>query len=140
MSTLWTPDGERPIRRAEPSAPTSPAGRADAGSEDIDDSPLSDDELAMAQEMERLQQELIEAPVEAVIVNHAVSLFDLARLHLSLEPPQLTKASLAIDAFSALVEGLEGRLGPDEPALRDGAAQLRMAFVQISAAQRNDPA
>ena len=38
---------------------------------------------------------------------------------------------MAIDALGALVEGLSGRLGADEQQLRDGLAQLRLAFVQI---------
>ena len=55
-------------------------------------------------------------------------------------PPQLAEAKLAIDAFAALVEGLEGRLGEAEPQLRDGLAQLRMAFVQIRGASGSAPA
>ncbi len=38
---------------------------------------------------------------------------------------------LAIDALGSLVEGLGDRLGPDEEALRDALAQIRLAFVQI---------
>jgi hypothetical protein len=35
------------------------------------------------------------------------------------------------------VEGLSGRLGPDEAALADGLAQLRLAFVQIRGAHQS---
>jgi len=66
-----------------------------------------------------------------VIANHAFGLFELAALHLSLQPPQLEQAQLAIDALGTLVEGLVGRLGAAEPTLKDGLAQLRVAFVQI---------
>jgi hypothetical protein len=150
MSTLWTPDGERPIRRAEPSgaappgaggtetaggpagSPASGPGPADPGGDE------ADDEAAQA-EMERLQRELAEAPVEMVIANHAVGLFNLAGLHLSQQPPHLDQARLAIDALSALVDGLAGRLGADEAPLRDGLAQLRLAFVQISSTHQGDP-
>ena len=51
-------------------------------------------------------------------------------------PPHLPEAQLAIDALSALVEGLTGRLGEPERSLRDGLAEIRMAFVQIHNAER----
>jgi hypothetical protein len=81
--------------------------------------------------MARMQEELAKTPVEVVVANHAFGLFELAALHLSLQPPQLDQARLAIDALAALVEGLAGRLGEHEAQLRDGLAQLRMAYVQI---------
>ena len=59
---------------------------------------------------------------------------DLAALHLSLRPPQLDEAALAIDALGALIERLEGRLGDEEATLRDGLAQLRLAFVSVKSA------
>ena len=55
----------------------------------------------------------------------------MAALHLSLHPPQLDQARVAIDALAALVEGLAGRLGEPEQQLKDALAQLRMAYVQI---------
>jgi len=62
-------------------------------------------------------------------------------LHLSLQPPQLDEAAVAIDALGAIVEGLAGRLGEDEPTLRDALAQLRLAFVQVrTAAATGSPA
>ncbi|MEO5680916.1 MAG: hypothetical protein ABIS47_14745, partial [Acidimicrobiales bacterium] len=66
--------------------------------------------------------------------NHAIQLFELARIHLTAEPPNLADAQLTIDAMAALVEGLAGRLGDDEGTLVDGLAQIRLAFVQLKAA------
>jgi hypothetical protein len=43
---------------------------------------------------------------------------------------------LAIDALAALVDGLGSRLGDASPQLSDGLGQLRMAYVQIHAADR----
>ena len=57
-----------------------------------------------------MRQELLQAPVELVISNTAMSLWELAALHLSERPPHLPEAQLAIDALSALVEGLGGRV------------------------------
>jgi hypothetical protein len=86
--------------------------------------------------MEAVRQELLRAPVELVISNTAMSLWELAALHLSERPPHLPEAKLAIDALSALVEGLAGRLGDPERTLRDGLAEIRMAFVQVHKAER----
>ena len=42
--------------------------------------------------------------------------------------------SFAIDALSALVDSLEGRLGENEATLRQARAQLQQAFVAASKA------
>jgi hypothetical protein len=83
-----------------------------------------------------LQARLARTPAEVVIANHAFGLFELAGLHLSLDPPQLDQARLAIDAYAALVEGMGDRLGPQAKDLSAGLSQLRMAFVQISGPRR----
>ena len=117
MSTIWTPGGEKPVGR-EPSEPAASG-------------PMSEDELEA--KMAELRQQLAEAPAEVVIANHCFGMFELAALHLSLQPPKLAEAQLAIDALGAVIEGLAGRLGDEEQQLRDGLAQLRLAFVQIKA-------
>lgn len=85
--------------------------------------------------MAELQEQLARTPAYLVVANHAFGLFELAALHLSLQPPQLDQASLAIDAMAALVEGLGDRLGEHAAELTDGLAQLRMAYVQIHGVQ-----
>ena len=122
MSSLWTPGGERPVER-EPSQPAS------APPADADDEQLSDEE--MAARMVALRDQLARTPAAAVVANHAYGLFELAALHLSLDPPQLEEAQIAIDALGAIVTGLAGRLGEAEHHLQDGLAQLRLAFVQL---------
>lgn len=108
----------------------------DAGEADVEDvnpsQPMTEAELEA--QMEQLRQELADTPAAVVVANHCFGLFQLAALHLSLQPPRLPEAQLAIDALGALIEGLAGRLGEEEGQLRDGLAQLRMAFVQIKAA------
>lgn len=116
MSSLWTPGGEQPVGRES-------AGHAGAAQEE-----------ELAAEMAAIREQLADTPAAAVVANHAYGLFELAALHLSLQPPQLGEAQLAIDAFGALVEGLGSRLGEHEANLREGLAQLRLAFVQIRAA------
>src|SRR6516165_6537689 len=137
MSTLWTPSGERPIRRDPPAPPTAPPGSQGPGGGGGDPGApqdLSEEELRA--QMDELRDQLAKTPAEVVVANHAFGLFELAALHLSLQPPQLDQARLAIDALAALVDGLGSRLGDASPQLSDGLSQLRMAFVQIHAAER----
>ena len=111
------------------------AGRAAARRVRADAIAGSDAEQVTKMLLEVLEQ-LVQAPVELVVANHAMGLWELAALHLSHRPPQLPQAQLAIDALSALLDGLQGRLGGDEQSLRDGLAEIRMAFVQIHNAER----
>jgi hypothetical protein len=126
MSSLWTPGGERPVGRGPENPPARPA--PPSGPDDLAD----DEELeARAQE---LAEQLARTPAAVVVANHAMGLFELGALHLSQQPPNLDQASLAIDAMAALVEGLQGRLGESEPTLSEALAQIRLAFVQLKAA------
>jgi hypothetical protein len=68
-----------------------------------------------------------------VVANHCYGLFELAAVYLSQSPPRLEPARLAIDALACLVDGLGERLGEAHPSLRDALAQIRLAYVQISA-------
>ena len=135
MSSLWTPGGERPVPRpgSEPSAPPPPPpppgrGRGTADEDDLDQE--FDAELA------EVQRQLLTAPPEVVVANHAFGLFQLAALHLSQEKPDFVAARLAVDAMGAIVEGLAGRLGEVEAELADGLAQIRLAFVQVQGGRR----
>jgi hypothetical protein len=83
-----------------------------------------------------MRRQLAATPADVVIANHCYGLFELAAVYLSQAPPMLPKARLAIDAMTAVVEGLEGRLGESEPQLLEGLSQLRLAYVQIDGAQR----
>jgi hypothetical protein len=96
-----------------------------------DDDGLADIERAMAEAKSRLA----EVPAEVVVTNHVMGLYELAAIHLSASPPNLTDASLAIDAVGLLVEGLGDRLGDEAPTMRDALANIRLAFVQIRASQ-----
>ena len=84
--------------------------------------------------MEQERAAIRNTPAAVVVANHAIHLFELARLHLTAEPPNFVDAQLAIDAMAAIVEGLGDRLGEDSRTLADALAQIRLAFVQIKAA------
>ena len=128
MSSIWTPDGERPVGKSPGANPT----QIHDG-EPTDEPELTEEELAA--QMEMLRAQLADTPAGVVIANHCYGLFELGALHLSVQPAQLTEAQLAIDALGYVVEGLGDRLGEHRPHLVDGLAQLRLAFVQIKTAQ-----
>ena len=86
-----------------------------------------------AAELARAKERLLEEPADLIVANHAMGLFELGAIHLTATPPDLSAAVLAIDAMACLVEGLEGRLGPDEDTLRAALEQIRLAFVQVKA-------
>ena len=89
----------------------------------------ADQRQLLEEELAAMQEQLANTPASVVVANHAVGLFQLAALHLNRR--NLAEGRLAIDAMAALVEGLAGRLGEEEPALRDGLTQLRMAYVSL---------
>jgi hypothetical protein len=133
MSSLWTPDGERPIQREvpapEPSIRPTETSAAPLGAE-----PSPEDVRAIQDELRAMTEELVQVPAFAVVANHCIGFFQLAAAHLNIVPPNLGDAQVAIDAMAAVVDGLRGRLGPDEPTLVDALAQIRLAYVQVSGA------
>lgn len=116
MSTLWTPDGERPLGSAA-DRPLSDADRAEAE--------------ALAKEMAEVRAQLAQTPAAVVVANHVMGFYELAAIHLSQQPPSFTEATVAIDAMRAVIEKLPGRLGENEQVLRDALSQLQLAFVQL---------
>lgn len=133
MSSIWTPGGERPVS-PKSSAPEPAEASPSPGGATGDRSELSPEQQAQLEaELAAMQEEVATTPASVVIANHAVGLFQLAAIHLNRQPPNLAEGRLAIDAMAALVEGMAGRLGDEEQPLRDGLAQLRMAFVQLNA-------
>jgi hypothetical protein len=129
VSGLWTPSGEHV---------------PDEVGADEDDAYLDEEltEEEVAEELRRVRAEISGTPVADIVANHAVGLWQLAVLHLTPESggePRLDEAGLAIDAHAALVEGLGDRLGEHSQSLRDGLAQLRLAFVQVQNRPAGDP-
>lgn len=109
------------------------------GDESSGEPPAVDTDSASAlddahQAVRDAQARLAEVPVEVVVTNHVMGLYELAAIHLSADPPDLRGAALAIDAVACLVEGLGERIGDDAPTLRDALANIRLAFVQVKGA------
>ena len=138
MSSIWTPSGERPIGRAEPEPePRGQAGRQPGGGP-VGPDDLTDEE--MAEQMLLMQQQVLATPAAVVVANHAMALFELAALYLSPQPPHLDDAQVAIDAMAAVIDAVGPRFGPNERPLREGLAQLRMAFVEAKTSPSPPPA
>ena len=118
MSSLWTPEGEKPV------------GRASEASQEPPVEELSEEEIA--ERMDALREQLAQTPVDQIVAQSAYQFFEIGALHLSLIPPQLEQAKLAIDALGLLVEGMGDRLGPNFATLKEGLTQIRLAYVQVS--------
>ncbi|MCH7788779.1 MAG: hypothetical protein IH940_04990 [Acidobacteria bacterium] len=133
--TLWTPDGERTVGNSEPEH--TPVPGPEPTYED-----LTDEQKAQAnqigEEMAEARKRLAETPAAIVVLNHMMGLYELAAIHLSNEPPTMDEAKIAIDAMSAIAGVLEGKLGEEEPTVRDALAQIQMAFVSISSGPETD--
>ena len=137
MSTLWTPGGEVPVddRPSDP-GPAGTAGTSDPSApEGFDLDSLSPEEREQAEqyirELAESRERLKSVPASVVVANHAMGLYELAALHLANQPPNLTEATVAIDALGALLDGMKGRLGEPEATLREAMSQIQLAFVQL---------
>ncbi len=131
MSSLWTPGGEHPVDRSE----DAPAPSAEPLVEDLGPEEREQVE-AMAREMAAVREQLASVPAAVVVANHLMGLYELGTIHLSQQPPNLTEASVAIDALGAVVDRLPGRLGEAESTMRDALQQIRLAYVAVERAGR----
>jgi hypothetical protein len=86
-------------------------------------------------ELACLRDQLAPTPASTIITNHCLGIWELAAMHLSLDPPQLSEAAVARDALGGIVDALQGRLGDEEDTLHVALAQLWMAFVTVEAAR-----
>jgi len=134
VSSLWTPSGEHepsggPPPGADGGPPSPPDGGRDPSPEEIE-------------ALREVHARLVATPVEDVIANHALGLWQVALVHLGVitppdetgtpPAPDLASAGLAIDAMAALVDGLGPRLGVHEHVIHDALTQAQMLFVEVS--------
>ena len=134
MSSLWTPSGEH-----QPSDGPPPGPGGDPPSPPENGPDPSPEEIEALREV---HARLVATPVEDVIANHALGLWQVALVHLGVitppdetgnpPVPDLAAAGLAIDAMAALVDGLGPRLGVHEEVLHDALTQAQMLFVEVS--------
>jgi len=120
MSSLWTPDGERPVSPRPSAADPAPAA------------PSPEEVAAMNEELRQFQEQILSVEAADIVANHCIGLFQLAAVHLQVEPPNLSEAAVAIDAFRGIVERCAGRLGRDEATVRQALDTAQMLFVQVA--------
>ncbi len=136
MSSLWTPSGEH----TPSDDPDNDGGPAPEHPETLAPGPEpSPEEVAALREV---HARLVATPVEDVVANHALGIWQLALVHLGvITPPDadgrpavanLAAAGFAIDAMAALVDGLGERFGENEADLRNALTQAQMLFVEVS--------
>ena len=122
MSSFWTPSGEHEVPGETSNAEPMPGL---AGDPDID----PDTAAAMQQQLIEAQEQLLSVPAGQIVANHVIGLFELAALHLRVDPPNLEEARLPIDAMGILVEQLGDQL-PEHQTLSAALHQIRLAFVE----------
>tara|TARA_B100001167_G_C16737651_1_gene289347 strand:- start:449 stop:802 length:354 start_codon:yes stop_codon:yes gene_type:complete len=85
---------------------------------------------AMEQQLREAQEQLLSVPASQIVANHIIGLFELAALHLRVDPPDLEEARLPIDAMGVLVEQLGDQL-PEHQTLTAALHQIRLAYVEV---------
>lgn len=150
MSSLWTPDGERPVSRtASPrdpaaGAPATPDGpdagptaplRAAAEALGVDLDAMTEEERAQLEaelvEMMQARRRIAETPAPEMLANHLMRFFDLASIYLEADPPGFEDAATVIETVRAVLDGVGDRFGEHEELLRSALGQMQMAFVQV---------
>ena len=135
MNSLWTPGGEHPIDPDDPASapPEQPVGGMAPENMAPEDHQRAEE---LARDMAAVQEQLASMPAAVVVANHAMGLYELAAIHLSKKPANLTETAVAIDAMAGVVEKLPGRLGEAEDTLKAALHQIRMAYVKFEQAAR----
>lgn len=130
--TTPAPSDPVPLRPQPPGRPEQPASRP--GSPKAESS--EDDLWTPEQEAEarRFTDEIGQRAALEWVVNSSVTLANVAGVKLDLG--QVAEASLAIDAFAAIVEKLGPRLGEVEALLRQTLAQLQLAYAERAVAPK----
>ena len=94
----------------------------------MSDNPTPEQDKALAEARARLA----ETPANVVVANHVVGLYELAAIHLGVNPPRFDDARLAIDALAAIVDSLGDRLGDDYSTFKDALANIRLVYVKLT--------
>ena len=93
---------------------------------------------AMEQQLREAQEQLLSVPAGEIVANHVIGLFELAALHLRVDPPNLDEARLPIDAMGVMVEQLGDQL-PDHQTLAAALHPIRLAYVEVQNQASSDP-
>jgi len=159
MSSLWTPDGERPVARtprpadasATQDASTAPDSRvhgdqpqdadqlrAAAEAIGLDLDAMTAEERAQLQaelnEMMQVRRQIAATPAGEVLTGHVSRLLDLVTIYLGADTPAFADAATVIEAVRGLLDGVGDRFGEHEQMLREALGQAQMVFVRVKEA------
>mgnify|MGYP003321465413 FL=1 len=126
MSSFWTPSGEHEVPNEDNGGGAFDPQVSGVGDSEIDPETAA----AMEQQLREAQEQLLSVPASQIVANHVIGLFELAALHLRVDPPNLDEARLPIDAMGILVEQLGDQL-PEHQTLAAALHQIRLAFVEV---------
>ncbi|MEC9087848.1 MAG: hypothetical protein VX734_00465 [Actinomycetota bacterium] len=135
MSSFWTPSGEHEVPNEDVGGGAFDPQLAGVGDSEIDPETAA----AMEQQLREAQEQLLSVPAGQIVANHVIGLFELAALHLRVDPPNLEEARLPIDAMGILVEQLGDQL-PEHQTLAAALHQIRLAFVEVQNQTPDDEA
>ena len=135
MSSFWTPSGEHEVPNEDAGGGAFDPQVAGVGDSEIDPETAA----AMEQQLREAQEQLLSVPAGQIVANHVICLFELAALHLRVDPPNLEEARLPIDAMGILVEQLGDQL-PEHQTLAAALHQIRLAFVEVQNQTPDDEA
>ena len=135
MSSFWTPSGEYEVPNEDAGGGAFDPQVAGVGDSEIDPETAA----AMEQQLREAQEQLLSVPAGQIVANHVIGLFELAALHLRVNPPNLEEARLPIDAMGILVEQLGDQL-PEHQTLAAALHQIRLAFVEVQNQTPDDEA
>ena len=126
MSSFWTPSGEHEVPNEDNGGGAFDPQVSGVGDSEIDPETAA----AMEQQLREAQEQLLSVPAGQIVANHVIGLFELAALHLRVDPPNLDEARLPIDAMGILVEQLGDQL-PEHQTLAAALHQIRLAFGEV---------
>lgn len=126
VSSFWTPSGEHEVPGETEETGFSQQGFPGPEQGQVDPEAAA----AMEQQLREAQEQLLSVPAGQIVANHVIGLFELAALHLRVDPPNLEEARLPIDAMGILVEQLGDQL-PEHQTLSAALHQIRLAFVEV---------
>ena len=135
MSSFWTPSGEHEVPNEDNGGGAFDPQVSGVGDPEIDPETAA----AMEQQLREAQEQLLSVPAGQIVANHVIGLFELAALHLRVDPPNLEEARLPIDAMGILVEQLGDQL-PEHQTLAAALHQIRLAFVEVQNQTPDDEA
>jgi len=126
MSSFWTPSGEHQVPSPGHDAPEADLAPGYGAEGEVDPEMAA----AMEEQMRQAQEQLLSVPAAQIVSNHLIGLFELAALHLRVDPPNLEEARIPIDAMGLVVDNMGDQIA-DGQTLTAALQQIRMAYVEV---------